>query len=333
MPTLFERLQTALADREQSGSTRREFLATLIAGTVALRSGRVALPAFGQPTLAERLGYPRDAHLLILHLDDFGMLHSTNAAAIQALETGVANSASLMVPCPWFPEAAEYARAHPTLDVGLHLTFTSERPAYRWGPVLGRSAVPTLVDADGYFPTAWDESRVVDLGQLEAELQAQLERARLLGVIPTHLDSHEHRLQWLGKPVFDVFRRVAAEHRLPMRVGRNWFGRYPYLEAALGPEGIALDRSISIPPSVSEAQWTNWYVDTLLGLPAGVTELFMHVGFDDDELRAFAPERLAWGAAWRQRDLDAVKSAAMREALVDAKITLITWRDIGRLLA
>ncbi|HEX4573875.1 MAG TPA: ChbG/HpnK family deacetylase [Gemmatimonadales bacterium] len=300
--------------------------------TPSLPSVRRRAPAAQQPTLNQRLGYSPSARLLILHLDDIGMLHATNAAAAAAFETGVANSGSLMVPCQWFPEAAAYARAHPALDLGLHLTFTSERPAYRWGPVLGAASVPTLVDEQGYFPITWDESRRVDLRELEAELRAQLARARLLGVVPTHLDSHEHRLQWLGRPIFELFLRVATEQRLPIRVGRNWFEQYTYLAPALGPEGIALDRAITIPPSVPPDQWINWYVDTLHELRPGVTELFLHVGRDDEELRAFAPPQFSWGAAWRQRDLEAITSPAVRDALVDAEVTLITWRQIGRLL-
>ena len=197
--------------------------------------------------------------------------------------------------------------------------------------MLGPAAVPSLVDGDGYFPTAWDETRRVDLGELEAELRAQVDRARLLGVRPTHLDSHEHRLQWLGPAVFDLFRRVATEQRLPIRVSRNWFAEHPYL-AAGGPDGIALDHAITIPPGVAPDQWIPWYVETLHRLSPGVTELFMHVGYDDGEFRAFAPPRLNWGATWRQRELDAVTSPILRQALAEAKITLATWRDIARLL-
>jgi predicted glycoside hydrolase/deacetylase ChbG (UPF0249 family) len=321
----------------RSEVTRRDFLATVVAGLTLprpahpdARATRAHAPA--PSSLAERLGYPPDARLLIVHLDDLGMLHAVNAAAVLAFETGVANSGSLMVPCPWFAEAAAYARAHPHLDLGLHLTFTSERPSYRWGPVLGPVAVPSLVDGDGYFPTAWDATRPVHLGELEAELRAQLDRARLLGVRPTHLDCHEHRLQWLGPPVFELFRRVATEQRLPIRVGRNWFAEYAYL-AAGGADGIALDRTITIPPGVAPDQWLPWYVETQHRLSPGVTELFMHVGYDDGEFRAFAPPRLNWGATWRQRELDAVTSPLLWQALGDAKITLITWRDIARLLA
>src|SRR5207237_2890379 len=87
--------------------------------------------AFAQ-TLVERLGYSPGTKLIIVHADDLGETHAVNAAAIKAIEAGTVNSASLMVPCPWFPEIADYAKSHPNADFGLHLTLTSERVNYCW---------------------------------------------------------------------------------------------------------------------------------------------------------------------------------------------------------
>src|SRR5260370_42248783 len=102
----------------RSEVTRRDFLATVAAALTLPRAAPPHARRLPQPTLAERLGYPADARLLIVHLDDLGLLHAVNAAAVVAFETGVANSGSLMVPCPWFAEAAAYARAHPQLIWG-----------------------------------------------------------------------------------------------------------------------------------------------------------------------------------------------------------------------
>jgi predicted glycoside hydrolase/deacetylase ChbG (UPF0249 family) len=319
---------------------RRAFVASLAAGAAACATRALgtavslstAPDAAAGVSLVQRLGFPADARLLIINLDDLGLLHTVNAAAFGILDAGPVVSGSLMAPCPWFPEAAEYARTHPGLDLGLHLTFTSERPSYRWAPVLGAAAVPTLVDEHGFFPISWDESRNVNLTEVDAEMRAQLARARDLGLNPTHLDSHQHCLQWRGPSVFDLLLRLAAEHKLPVRAGRNWLGEHPYLADIEPAGGVLLDRIISVPPGTPAEQWTAWYRDTIRTLRPGVTELFLHPAYDDGEMRSFAPSRLSWGSAWRQRDLDAITSPAVREVLTSTGVKLIRWSDVGRLI-
>src|SRR5215831_13335599 len=139
-------------------------------------------------TLADRLGYPPGTKLVIIHADDLGETHAVNAAAIKAFQSGTINSASLMVPCPWFPEMADYAQSHPDADLGLHLTLTSERVYYRWGPVAPRDKVPSLVDGDGYFHHDWSSETPIDPKDVETEVRAQIDRALAMGVRPTHLD-------------------------------------------------------------------------------------------------------------------------------------------------
>src|SRR5215475_913514 len=118
--------------------------------------------AVSAQTVADRLGYPQGTKLVIIHADDLGETHAVNAAAIKSLESGSINSASLMVPCPWFPEIVDYAKSHPGADFGLHLTVTSERVFYRWGPVAPADKVPSLLDENGYFHHDWEENQHID---------------------------------------------------------------------------------------------------------------------------------------------------------------------------
>src|SRR6516164_3598707 len=136
-----------------------------LAGSLFTSSSAQSLPK----TLGERLGFPRDAKLVIIHADDVGVTHSVNSATVQAFETGLVNSASLMVPCPWFPEIADYGKSHPSADFGLHLTLTSERVYYRWGPVASRDLIPTLLDSEGYLLQDWTPSTHIDPQQAEIE--------------------------------------------------------------------------------------------------------------------------------------------------------------------
>ena len=289
--------------------------------------------ALSAQTLADRLGYPPSTKLIIVHADDLGETHAVNAAAIKALEGGTINSASLMVPCPWFPEIADYAKSHPDADLGLHLTLTSERVYYRWGPAAPTDKVPSLADHKGYFHHDWEQHATIDPKEVEIELRAQIERALAMGVRPTHLDSHQYRLIMSGKELFEVMLRVAHEYKLPVFVTRDWFAAYPYLQASLGPNDIVLDHTVTIEPEVPPEKWAEFYLTALKNLKPGVTEFVIHPGYDDEELRAATRERSTWGAAWRQRDFDFFTSDQFRQVLAQQKIKLITWRELVRAVA
>ncbi len=282
------------------------------------------------PSLAEKLGFSRDARLLIVHADDVGMTHSVNAATIAALDAGAINSASIMVPCPWFPEIADYAKSHPQIDFGLHLTLTSERAYYRWGPVAPKDKVPTLVDENGYFHLDWKPSTRIDPKEAELELRAQIDRAYAMGIRPTHLDSHQYRLLQNGKELFQVFLRVAHDYRLPAFVSRDWFVESTYLEPALSPTDIVIDRAITISPGIPPEKWNEFYKTALKNLQPSVTEFVIHLAFANDEMKAATRERDTWGAAWRQRDFDFFISEEFRQLLREHKIQLITWRELAR---
>jgi hypothetical protein len=284
-------------------------------------------------TLAERLGYPPDTRLVIIHADDLGETHAVNAATIKALESGTINSASLMVACPWFPEMADYAKSHPDADFGLHLTVTSERVYYRWGPVASADKVPSLLDENKYFHHDWEHGQHADAREAEIEVRAQIERALAMGVHPTHLDTHQYRLVVSGKDLFDAVLRVAHEYKLPLFVARDWFANNPYLEKSLGPNDIVIDHEVTIAPSVTPEKWNEFYIQALKNLKPGVTEFVIHPGLDDEELRAATRERSTWGSAWRQRDYDFFTSNEFREILAQQKIQLITWRELARLAA
>ncbi len=284
-------------------------------------------------TLAQRLGYPAGTKLVVVHADDLGETHAVNAAAIKAMEGRTINSASLMVACPWFPEIADYAKAHPDADFGLHLTLTSERVYYRWGPVAPANKVPSLVDANGYFHHDWEQNQAINAKEVEVELRAQIERALAMGVRPTHLDSHQYRLIMSGKELFEAALRVAHDYKLPLFVTRDWFAEHPYLATSLGPNDIVLDHTVTIDPEVPPEKWAEFYLTALKNLQPGVTEFVIHPGYDDEELRAATRERSTWGAAWRQRDFDFFTSDQFKQVLAQQNIKLITWREVARAAA
>ena len=283
-------------------------------------------------SIAERLGYPPDAKLLIVHADDLGMAHSVNAATIKAFETGLVNSGSIMIPCPWLSEIAAYAGANPKADLGLHLTLTSEWTWLRWGPLLPKNEVPSLLDKDGYlYLTETEAAKNADPKQVEKEITAQISRARALGIQPTHLDSHMGTL-YQNKELFEVFLRVARREKLPVRVARTWFTRTDFLPGTLSPNDVYIDRILDINPTVAPQDWAKFYAEALQKLEPGVTEVVIHLAYDDPEMRAVSNNHPNWGAAWRQRDFEFFTSDEFRRLLADNQIKLITWRELGKLI-
>ncbi|MCI0485725.1 MAG: polysaccharide deacetylase family protein [Blastocatellia bacterium] len=316
---------------------KRSILITIVIASSTFATGQTLMTVANAQaeveTLAERLGYSPRAKLLIVHADDLGMARSVNAASIKAFETGLVNSGSIMVPCPWFPEIASYARSHPEADLGLHLTLTSEWTSYRWGPVLSKGNAASLLDREGYFHlTETEAAKHMDAREAEAEIRAQIERARAFGIRPTHLDSHMGTL-YQNRTLLETLLRVARDYKLPVRLSREWFTRIPYLPSMLEPNDICIDHVISIGPDVPPEGWGAFYADAIKSIRPGVTEMIIHLAYDDEEMRAATVNHPDWGAGWRQRDFDFFTNDSLRRLLKENDIKLITWREIGKLAA
>src|SRR6185369_15920385 len=172
-----------------------------------------------RPSLAERLGFKATDKILIVNVDDIANSHAANVAVMDAIQNGLATSATIIVPGPWFPEIADYARKHPQADFGVHLAHTSEWTTLKWGPVASRSEVPGLVDPQGYlWPDIVRVYKNASPEQAYIEARAQIKKAMAAGIDVTHLDSHMGTLQF-NEAYFQVYRRLAKEFDLPLRMG------------------------------------------------------------------------------------------------------------------
>jgi predicted glycoside hydrolase/deacetylase ChbG (UPF0249 family) len=282
-------------------------------------------------TIAERLGYPADSKLLIIHADDLAVAHSEDAASFDALDRQAVTSASIMVPCPWLTEVADYAKAHPDADLGLHLTLTAEWKTYRWGPVESKDKVPSLLDPSGYlWPEVEPAIRNLKAEEVEREIRAQIEHAIAMGIHPTHVDSHMGTL--FARPdLFAIYVKVAHEYKLPFLAVRAFYAPQE-LRSLLSDKDVVLDSVVIAGPQVSAANWKAFYANAIKNLKPGVTEIIVHLGHDDAELQAVTVDHPDYGAAWRQRDYDAVTSPEFKKAIDDNHVVLIRWKDLKKLL-
>jgi predicted glycoside hydrolase/deacetylase ChbG (UPF0249 family) len=274
---------------------------------------------------------------LIIHADDLGNAHATNVAAMEMLDSGAVSSASIMMPCAWVAEIAEYARKHPEKDLGLHLTLTSEWKGLRWGPVAGRDRVPGLVDAEGYMHKSEVTVAMKSNPQeIETELRAQIELAKTLGIKFTHFDTHMGTL-YTRLDFLQVFEKLGKEFGVPiLRVKpseaalkrvKDAAGIADYItknDARFAAEGlIRLDLLLENASggAHNEARKVAYH-KTLRELPPGLTMIIIHPAVMDPELKAMtnsAPDRDA--------DYRIFMDPEARAVIKEAGIKLVGWRD------
>lgn len=284
-------------------------------------------------TVAERLGLPSDAKLLIVHADDIGMSHSVNVASFEGLTKGSVNSGSLMVPCAWFDEAAARFREQPELDLGLHLTLTSEWKHYRWGSLSGHGPGYSLNNATGYqYSSVSDVVRHASPSDVKAELIAQVETALAHGIQPTHLDSHMGTL-FATPEFFQAYVEVGRAYRLPILIPKaRMMNEAPQLADMLKPGEALVDHLYMADPRIPIRDFDTFYAGLIENLQPGVTEIIIHLGFDDTELNAITVDHPDYGSAWRQADTDFFTRPSTTALLEKHEVHLVTWRELGAVL-
>jgi predicted glycoside hydrolase/deacetylase ChbG (UPF0249 family) len=250
---------------------------------------------------------------LMIRCDDVGMCHGVNEAVRKLLATGLPFSTSVMFACPWYREAVEILKDHPEIGVGVHLTLNSEWEHYKWGPVLGAARVPSLVDQAGHFFASESEVAAagVDPEEVRLELEAQIERALATGLRIDYIDFH--MLTAVSTPELQaIVEQLAAKHRLGIS---RYFGERSVSLWDVAP-GRKLPRLLE---SVSQAR-------------PGLNLIVIHLGADTPEMAALVDSNYAADpfrvAIHRQAELDAVTSPAFREAVDEAGIELLTYREI-----
>jgi hypothetical protein len=258
-----------------------------------------------QSPLAAALGFGPEDRIVIPHQDDVGMCHGSNRAFLELARDGFVTCGSAMVPCPWFPQIAEAAAADPALDLGIHLTLTSEWPHYRWRPISTTSAASGLLDPDGYM---W--RRVAPLREhvvpeaAEVEMRSQIERALAAGIDPTHLDTHMGAA--LAPELLAIYLRLGREYRLPMLLPRRFSSYLDVLPlgpadpaifgqaiAELDRDGAPLVDDFRMTPGVESDVMRDTYRDIIANLAPGVTFFALHCNAPGD-IETIVPPRAHW---------------------------------------
>lgn len=292
-------------------------------------------PAPAARTWAERLGWPAGKKVVLFHADDLGMCYEANLSGQRALAGGAYRSGSAMVPCPWFNEMASWCVANPQHDVGLHLALTSEWRYYRWGTIAPREKVPGLLDPFGYmFAEVRSCARSARPEEVAIEIRAQLDRARRLGMKPTHIDTHMGTLY--ARPDFTrVYLQLAMDEQIPAMV----IQLTPRTIAKFQAQGYPFDKNMlrllndyklpmlddfhSVAPGKTYEEKRQKLFDQLRGLSPGLSEIIYHPCVESDGLKKITN-------SWQQRVWEdrLFADRAVQRFIKDNDVIVTDWKEM-----
>jgi len=291
---------------------------------------------------------------LIINADDFGMCHAHNLATFDLFQKGGITSATIMTPCPWAFEAVKFAKNNPQFAIGVHWTLTSEWGTYRWRPI---SDGGSLRDSEGFM---WHESDQVeenaDSDEIEAEIIAQIEFLKNLGLDPSHVDNHmgsiygieTGRMELLNIAI-DVAGRYGFPFRFPGRIldMLDSATENQMLDIKIDKATIAMfakkftdyaeSRGVALPDFLIPNDWNGpqkesydnfreYMYEFYRALPNGVTETYMHPALESEELKAIC-------GSWERRTWEhrLLADPATRQHIESCGIQLINYRDLKKM--
>jgi predicted glycoside hydrolase/deacetylase ChbG (UPF0249 family) len=261
---------------------------------------------------------PSSPPRLIVRGDDMGYSHSGNEAILKCFKEGIETSIEVIVPSPWFPEAAKILAENPTVDVGVHLALSSEWDNVKWRPL---SDCPSLRDADGYFypmifPNKNYPKRALKendwkISDVEKEFRAQIELARKRIPRISHLSGHMG-CDAISPEARALAKRLAKEYALDVALDELGVAYAGYA----GPRGTSAEKIAS-------------FMKLLEGLKPGKTYLFVdHPGLDTPELRAIHHIGYENVAVDRQGVTDTWTDPRVRDFIKSKGIQLISYKDL-----
>ncbi len=269
---------------------------------------------------------------LMIHADDAGLALSHNRAIQEGLLTGSISSCSLMVPTPWFFEMADFCKAHPELDYGIHLTLTGEWKKYPFRPLCAPEKIPTLLTSKGYFhPTRVPFHEAVNAEEVFLELKCQIEFALNLGLKPSHLDSHMYVLG-LRQDLLEVYDQLGKAFDLPILYSARLTGHAGSKENSLSlqqPDWKQIYMA-SFDNFQNEGLVT-FYDNVIDHLPEGLSQILIHPAYASASMEQITYEHPNFGAAWRAEDASYFNSAHCKQKIEENNITLVGWKDVQKL--
>ena len=291
-----------------------------------------------EKNLAQKLGLEANSKLLIIHADDIGVAHSVNMASFDGFSSEAITSGSVMVPCPWFLEAAEYAKLNRDHDLGIHLTITSEWKNYKWSGISSSNEIKSLINYQGHFYSLNDGVKLnAKYEDVKKELTSQISYSIANGLVPTHLDTHMGAVKATPE-IFQAYFEVGHENRLPILLSKEF--KQVIEDGTLDISKFDISKLLWAEKIYQKADdspidyknWKKFYAEVLNDIKPGFNILLVHLGYDNEELRAIMVDHPGWGSKWRELDLEILQDKEFQNLIKERNIKLITWRQVKDVL-
>ena len=291
-----------------------------------------------EKNLAQKLGFDSNSKLLIIHADDIGVAHSVNKASFDGFSLKVITSGSVMVPCPWFLEVAEYAKLNPNHDLGLHLTLTSEWKNYKWSGTSSSNDIKSLINKKGHFYPLNEGVRInATYDDVKKELTSQINYSKANGLNPTHLDTHMGSVR-ANSEIFQAYFEVGHENSLPILLSKQI--KHETEDGTLDTSKFDTSKLLwaekiyqkSDDSPIDSNSWKKFYTEVLEDIKPGFNILLVHLGYDNMELKAVTIDHPNYGSKWRELDLKILQNKEFKALLKKRDIKLINWKKIKNVL-
>ena len=258
---------------------------------------------------------------LIVRGDDIGSTHAANLGCIQSYQEGIMTTVEIMVPCPWFPEAVKMLNENPDLDVGIHITITSEWENYKWRPL---THATSITDNDGYFyPMIWANDNFPaeyalhdqdwKLEEIEQEMRAQIETARKHIPHVSHLSCHMGCSGWDDR-VREVYQKLEKEYHLEIDLQAAGIERFP-----IRGKGETLEERI------------DQFVEALNKLEPGKTYLYVeHPALGNPEMEGIGHKGYEGVASDRDMVTKVFTSDKVRDVINERNIELVAYKNFAK---
>jgi predicted glycoside hydrolase/deacetylase ChbG (UPF0249 family) len=265
----------------------------------------------------------------LIHADDLGLSKSVNETSLESLLNNTVSSASVIMNAKKVQEIADFSNKNPEIDLGVHLTVTSEWKIHKWGGILPKNDIQSLLNSQNNF--YWNKRKFTKyqrLDQLYNELQAQVDLAISMGMNVSHIDSHEGAL-FFDPDVFKTYLKIAEDNNLlafvPIQASVHFNDNFPKPKNA-----IIFDQFFMAEAGIKIDEMEEYYLNILDKLEPGLSQIIVHFGKDNDNMKKITVDKIDYGSKWRETDYKVFNSEKFLSSLKKNNIRVINYQDLTK---